>query len=103
MPVPPVGSEKRRTWVLRTLARRGAALARLGKLDDAVVDYETAASIAPDDAKLKADLGALRAKAHDAKHRPHFAKEDLPDGVEPVLDSESAPPTADGSHQAALD
>ena len=65
-PVPPAGSAQRRTWVLRTLARRGAALSRCGRLDDAVADYEAAVAIAPDDAKLKSDLEKLRTEAAKA-------------------------------------
>lgn len=65
-PVPPAGSAQRRVWVLRTLARRGAALARVGRLDDAVADYEAACAIAPGDEKLKADLDKLRAEAAKA-------------------------------------
>ena len=87
-PVPAVGTDKRRAWVLRTLARRGAALAKLGKLDDAVVDYETAVSISQGDAKLQADLDALRTKAEAQRTMPDFA---------------AAPPVADGAAQADLD
>lgn len=67
-PMPLEGSEKRRQWVLRTLARRGAAHAQLGDLKDAILDYEAATTYAPHDAKLKADLDTLRAKdARDAE------------------------------------
>ena len=69
-PVPPAGSDKRRAWVLRTLARRGAALAALGELRAAVADYETAAAIAPGDEKLASDLHALKAKADAAEASP---------------------------------
>ncbi|KAJ1456273.1 hypothetical protein M885DRAFT_517720 [Pelagophyceae sp. CCMP2097] len=67
-PLPPHGSEKRRGWVLRTLARRGAAYAKLGDVTEAIRDYEAATVIAPDDAALRADLGALQklASADDA-------------------------------------
>ena len=65
-PVPPTGTSQRRTWVLRTLARRGAALSRVGRLDDAVADFEAAVAIAPDDEKLKGDLEKLRTEAAKA-------------------------------------
>ena len=65
-PVPPAGTSQRRTWVLRTLARRGAALSRVGRLEDAVADFEAAVAIAPDDEKLKSDLEKLRTEAAKA-------------------------------------
>jgi len=58
-PVPPVGSSKRRTWVLKTVARRGAAYAQLGRYTEAVEDYTTACSLCPGDEALKRDLDAL--------------------------------------------
>lgn len=64
-PLPPHGSQKRRDWVLRTLARRGAAFAKQGKLAQAIADYEAANLVAPDDASLKADLDALKQQEKD--------------------------------------
>ena len=61
-PVPPAGSDTRRQWVLKTLVRRGAALARQGELPGAIEDYETALAISPLDAALQRDLDQLRAE-----------------------------------------
>ena len=41
-------------------------MSRVGRLDDAVADFEAAVAIAPDDEKLKADLEKLRAEAAKA-------------------------------------
>merc|ERR1711916_54925 len=58
--VPPAGSEKRKDWVLKTLARRGAAHIHLGKIDEAITDYGFAVSIDPENEKLKRDLTRLK-------------------------------------------
>jgi dyslexia susceptibility 1 candidate gene 1 protein len=58
-PVPPPGSSKRRTWVLKTVARRGVALAQLGKLQAAILDYKLACKLDPSDDNLKRDLDML--------------------------------------------
>eukprot|EP00605_Chrysophyceae_sp_TOSAG23-4_P002774 GSChrysophyteH1.ASY1.ANO1.3058.1 assembled CDS len=58
--LPAVGSEKRVAWVLKTIVRRGAAYAKLNKLDHAVDDYTLAASLKPSDEKLKKDLNNIR-------------------------------------------
>mmetsp|Transcript_84123 Transcript_84123/g.238558 ORF Transcript_84123/g.238558 Transcript_84123/m.238558 type:complete len:91 (+) Transcript_84123:413-685(+) len=52
-PVPPPGSAKRRTWVLKTIARRGAAKAKLGDLASAAEDYRVAAALDPTDENLQ--------------------------------------------------
>lgn len=61
--VPPVGSEKRRAWVLRTLARRGAARAAMGQVEGARQDLSTALALAPHGSEeaeeLAADLKSL--------------------------------------------
>mmetsp|Transcript_11117 Transcript_11117/g.15310 ORF Transcript_11117/g.15310 Transcript_11117/m.15310 type:complete len:566 (+) Transcript_11117:43-1740(+) len=69
-PIPPPGSERRQYMVLRTLARRGAALAGLGKLHEAVNDFQAAHVINPNDKKLKADLESLRTRAKAASSSP---------------------------------
>lgn len=61
-PLPPAGSAKRRTWVLKTIARRGHAYAELGRLSLAVVDFQVATSLAPEDENLKNDLQLLQAQ-----------------------------------------
>ncbi len=61
-PLPPVGSSKRKMWVLKTVARRGAARAALGLLAEAVADYRTACGLDPDDKALERDLAALEKK-----------------------------------------
>lgn len=58
-PIPPPGSDKRRKWVLRTLARRGAAFVQSGVLESAVKDYREACKLAPEDEALAKDLAEL--------------------------------------------
>jgi len=58
--LPPVGSDKRVTWVVKTVTRRGAAHAQLGLLDAAVDDYALAAGLDPQNEKLKTDLNNIR-------------------------------------------
>lgn len=58
--VPPAGSEKRKDWTLKTLARRGAAHIHLGKIEEAITDYGFAVSIDPGNEKLKRDLTKLK-------------------------------------------
>jgi len=58
-PLPPAGSGKRRTWVLKTIARRGHANAALGHYSAAVDDFRVATSLAPEDENLKKDLQLL--------------------------------------------
>ena len=41
--LPPVGSDKRAQWVVKTVVRRGQAYARLTKIDEAISDYTLAA------------------------------------------------------------
>mmetsp|Transcript_86095 Transcript_86095/g.172394 ORF Transcript_86095/g.172394 Transcript_86095/m.172394 type:complete len:455 (+) Transcript_86095:2161-3525(+) len=78
-PVPPVGSQKRRTWVLKTVARRGAARAKLGLLGDAVHDYALAVSLLDDDKEggqggaagdlLRKDLEALQVQLKEQQQQ----------------------------------
>ena len=58
--VPPAGSDKRKDWTLKTLARRGAAHIHLGKIDEAITDYGFAVSIDPGNESLKKDLTKLK-------------------------------------------
>jgi len=58
-PVPPAGSTKRRTWVLKTVTRRGVAMSQLGRMEEAVTDYRLACKLDPTDENLKRDLEAL--------------------------------------------
>lgn len=57
--LPRVGSEKRTSWVVKTLLRRGAAQAQLNRLSEAIEDYSTASSLEPANALLKADLDKM--------------------------------------------
>lgn len=57
--LPRVGSEKRTSWVVRTLLRRGAAQAQLNRLTEAIEDYSTASSLEPMNVVLKADLDKM--------------------------------------------
>jgi tetratricopeptide (TPR) repeat protein len=65
--VPPPASDKRRAWVVRTLARRGAAHTALGDLGAARGDYQTALRITPGDEKLLKDLAAIEERAGGAQ------------------------------------
>ena len=58
--LPPVGSEKRISWVVKTAVRRGAAYAHSNKIDEAVEDYSLAVSMNPNDEKLQKDLNNIR-------------------------------------------
>lgn len=57
--LPRVGSEKRTSWVVKTLLRRGAARAQLNRLSEAIEDYSTASSLEPMNTVLKADLDKM--------------------------------------------
>jgi len=58
--IPPVGTQKRKDWTLKTLARRGAANIQLGNIEDAIRDYGFAVSIDPSNEALKTDLTRLK-------------------------------------------
>ena len=58
--LPPVGSEKRLKWVLKTVIRRGAAYAALNDLDAAVADYTTGSSLDPKNESLRSDLTKIK-------------------------------------------
>ena len=57
--LPSVGSDKRKSWVVKTLLRRGAAYAQLSRLDEAVSDFRTASALDPKNETLKSDLNKI--------------------------------------------
>ena len=57
--LPPLGSQKRKEWKMKVLAKRGAAFAQQGQLDDAIRDYAAVSALDPSDAGLKSDLNRL--------------------------------------------
>lgn len=65
--LPPPGSEKRKAWVMKTVTRRGAAYAKLGRIDEAVADYSLACSLDPKNEALKVDLNKIRNYREGAK------------------------------------
>lgn len=54
------GSDKRKSWYLKTLVRRGAAHFQAGNLAEAIADYGKACAIDPSNNALKTDLNNLR-------------------------------------------
>ena len=58
--LPPAGSDKRTSWVVKTVTRRGAANAQLGQIDAAVNDYALAAGLDSKNEKLQSDLNNIR-------------------------------------------
>lgn len=54
--LPPPGSEKRKSWVIKTLARRGMAYAQKREYEKAVQDYKQAYALNPEDTTLLADI-----------------------------------------------
>ena len=57
--LPSEGSEKRKSWVLKTLLRRAAAYAQLNSLDLAVEDFRNASGLDPKNETLKSDLNKM--------------------------------------------
>lgn len=57
--LPPKGSDKRKSWVLKTLVRRGAAYAQNKDIDAAIVDYGKACALDPTNTALKEDLNKM--------------------------------------------
>lgn len=80
-PVPPVGSQKRRTWVLKTVARRGAAFAALGSFNEALSDYTTACGLEPNDESLRADMAAIQARALADSSSADSVSEETPEAA----------------------
>ena len=54
--LPPVNSDKRKEWLLKTVVRRGAAYFQLQRYDEAIADYGYACGIDPRNEALKKDL-----------------------------------------------
>ena len=54
--LPPVNSDKRREWLLKTVVRRGAAYFQLERYDEAIADYGYATGIDSRNEALKKDL-----------------------------------------------
>ena len=57
--LPPAGSDKRKSWVLKTTLRRGAAYAQLNLLDQAVDDFRLASGLDPKNEAIKSDLNKI--------------------------------------------
>jgi dyslexia susceptibility 1 candidate gene 1 protein len=57
--IPSAGSDKRKSWYLKTLVRRGATYFQLQRLDEAIADYGLACSMDPSNTSLKNDLTNL--------------------------------------------
>ena len=57
--LPPAGSVKRTTWLVKTFLRRGVAYTQQGKYALAVEDYAAASSLDPSNEALKGDLQQL--------------------------------------------
>lgn len=57
--LPPRGSDKRKSWFLKTLVRRGAAYAQAKNIDAAILDYGKACALDPTNTTLKEDLTKL--------------------------------------------
>ncbi|KAJ1435635.1 hypothetical protein B484DRAFT_358996 [Ochromonadaceae sp. CCMP2298] len=54
--LPPPGSAKRTQWTVKTLLRRGVALAQLQRLDESASDYARASALDPSNEAIRADL-----------------------------------------------
>jgi dyslexia susceptibility 1 candidate gene 1 protein len=57
--IPAAGSEKRKSWYLKTLVRRGATYFQLQHFDEAIADYGLACAMDPSNTSLKHDLTNL--------------------------------------------
>jgi tetratricopeptide (TPR) repeat protein len=58
--LPPVGSVKRKQWLLKTIARQAMALVQLDRIVEAIKVYEVALKVEPNDEQLKADFEKLK-------------------------------------------
>lgn len=79
--LPPRGSEKRRLWCVKTVARRGAARLQLGDLEGARDDFRTALRLRPGDGGLEKDLAEVekRLGVHEGQENgghPQFVPAD---------------------------
>ena len=59
--MPPVGSGKRKQWVLKTLVRRGTAYSQVSQFKAAYGDFKDASELDPENEALKQDLAQLEA------------------------------------------
>jgi tetratricopeptide (TPR) repeat protein len=64
--LPPAGSAKRTSWVVKTLLRRGVALCRLQRLDEAATDYAAASALDPSNEAIQRDADSIRKLRDDA-------------------------------------
>ena len=58
--LPPQGSEKRKSWLMKVLAKRGAAYAQLGDLENAISDYSQLLALDPKNGSIMSDLTRLK-------------------------------------------
>jgi tetratricopeptide (TPR) repeat protein len=85
--LPSLGSDKRKSYVLKTLTRRGATFAHVGRFDEAIGDFSVAVSLDPANEALKSDLNKLKslkegsriAKATSVERLNEAKKIDYPD------------------------
>lgn len=52
---PPHGSDKRKQWILKTILRRSMAFRQLGKIEEAIKDYDLALLVDPSNKDLAVD------------------------------------------------
>ena len=71
--LPSQGSEKRKSWVLKTLLRRAAAYAQLNSLDLAVEDFRNASGLDPKNESLKSDLNKMLNYRESKRNSSHAA------------------------------
>lgn len=57
--LPHEGSEKRKSWLMKTLLRRGVALIQMNRHRDALKDYQLASSLDPSNEAIRADAAKL--------------------------------------------
>jgi tetratricopeptide (TPR) repeat protein len=57
--LPHEGSEKRKSWLMKTLLRRGVALIQMNRHRDALKDYQLASSLDPSNEAIRADTTKL--------------------------------------------
>lgn len=57
--LPYEGSEKRKSWLMKTLLRRGVALIQMNRHRDALKDYQLASSLEPSNEAIRADVVKL--------------------------------------------
>lgn len=57
--LPHEGSEKRKSWLMKTVLRRGVALIQMNRHRDALKDYQLASSLDPSNEAIRADAAKL--------------------------------------------